>query len=55
LTDAVKIAGLFIKEGPVVQVKNSDGKTTTLEDSDPDIAYTGPVVILVNRLSASAL
>ena len=54
LTDAVRIAGLFIKTGPVVQVKNSDGKTTTLSDDDPDIAYTGPVVILVNRLSASA-
>ena len=54
LTDAVRIAGLFIKTGPVVQIKSSDGKTTTLEDNDPDIAYTGPVVILVNRLSASA-
>jgi len=54
LTDAVKIAGLFIKTGPVVQVKNSGGKTTTLADYDPDINYTGPVVILVNRLSASA-
>ncbi len=54
LTDAVKIAGLFIKTGPVVQIKSSDGKTTTLADYDPDITYTGPVVILVNRLSASA-
>jgi carboxyl-terminal processing protease len=54
LTDAVKIAGLFIKTGPVVQVKSSDGKTNTLSDDDPDITYTGPVVILVNRLSASA-
>ena len=54
LTDAVKIAGLFIKTGPVVQVKNSDGRITTLSDNDPDISYTGPVVILVNRLSASA-
>jgi carboxyl-terminal processing protease len=54
LTDAVRIAGLFIETGPIVQVKNSDGKTTTLSDYDPDITYTGPVVILVNRLSASA-
>ena len=54
LTDAVKIAGLFIKTGPVVQVKSSDGKTNILSDDNPDITYTGPVVILVNRLSASA-
>ena len=54
LTDAVRIAGLFIKTGPVVQVKNSDGRTNTLADDEPHIAYTGPVVILVNRLSASA-
>jgi len=54
LTDAVRIAGLFIKTGPVVQVKSSNGKTNTLADDEPDITYTGPVVILVNRLSASA-
>lgn len=54
LTDAVKIAGLFIKTGPVVQVKSSDGKINTLSDDDPDITFTGPVVILVNQLSASA-
>jgi carboxyl-terminal processing protease len=54
LADAVKIAGLFISTGPVVQVKNSDGEISTLSDDDPDITYTGPVVILVNRLSASA-
>jgi carboxyl-terminal processing protease len=54
LTDAVRIAGLFIKTGPVVQVKNSSGKISALADDDPDITYTGPVVILVNRISASA-
>ena len=54
LTDAVRIAGLFIKRGPVVQVKNSNSMTNTLADDEPEIAYTGPVVILVNRLSASA-
>ena len=54
LTDAVKIAGLFIRTGPVVQVKNSNGKISTLTDDEPDITYTGPVVILVNKLSASA-
>jgi len=54
LTDAVKIAGLFIKTGPVVQVKDSNGKTNTLADDEQAVTYTGPVVILVNRLSASA-
>ncbi len=54
LTDAVGIAGLFIKTGPVVQVKNGKGDVTVLSDDDPDIAYAGPLVILVNRNSASA-
>ena len=54
LTDAVKIAGLFIKTGPVVQVKNSDDRITTLSDDVPEIVYDGPVVILVNTISASA-
>ena len=54
LTDAVKIAGLFIKTGPVVQVKNGNGQTNTLADDEPEITYTGPVVVLVNRFSASA-
>jgi carboxyl-terminal processing protease len=54
LTDAVQIAGLFIKTGPVVQVKDGNGKITVLSDDDPDIAYSGPLVILVNKFSASA-
>ncbi|MBS1127162.1 MAG: ctpA-2, partial [Nitrospirae bacterium] len=54
LADAVRIAGLFIKTGPVVQVKNSNGRISTLADDEPDISYAGPVVILVNRISASA-
>jgi len=54
LADAVNIAGLFIKKGPVVQVKNSDGKISVLSDHDPDVIYTGPVVVLVNKFSASA-
>jgi len=54
LTDAVKIAGLFIKTGPVVQVKSSNDTITTLSDDVPEIAYDGPVVILVNTISASA-
>jgi carboxyl-terminal processing protease len=54
LTDAVQIAGLFIKSGPVVQVKNRNGKITVLSDDDPEIMYSGPLVILVNKFSASA-
>jgi carboxyl-terminal processing protease len=54
LTDAVNIAGLFIGTGPVVQVKDSSGKITVLSDTDPDISYKGPVIVLVNKISASA-
>jgi|TARA_R110002020_G_scaffold204528_2_gene408683 carboxyl-terminal processing protease len=53
LRTAVDIAGLFIKEGPVVQVSTSNGKEV-LEDEDDDILWDGPLVILVNELSASA-
>ena len=54
LTDTVKIAGLFIKAGPVVQVKNSSDKIEILSDDDPDINYSGPLAVLVNKFSASA-
>ncbi len=54
LTDAVKIAGLFIKSGPVVQVKDGAGKITVLSDDDTEISYGGPLVVLVNKFSASA-
>jgi len=54
LTDAIKTAGLFIKAGPVVQVKASDGKISVLSDDEPSLAYGGPLVILVNKFSASA-
>ncbi|PLX99205.1 MAG: tail-specific protease [Desulfuromonas sp.] len=54
LTDAVSIAGLFISKGPIVQVRNGDGTIKTLSDTDNDIAYDGPMVVLVNRFSASA-
>lgn len=54
LTDAVSIAGLFIKTGPVVQVKSSNGSIKLLDDPDPSISYEGPIVVLVNKFSASA-
>lgn len=53
LRTAVDIAGLFIKKGPVVQVA-SNGKKEVLEDKDTEIVWDGPLVILVNELSASA-
>ncbi len=54
LTDAVQISGLFLPGGPVVQVKDSRGTIRVLEDEDPDVAYDGPVIVLVNQFSASA-
>ncbi len=54
VVDAVDIAGLFIKSGPVVQVKDSNGKIRVLNDDDDSIEYSGPLVVLVNQFSASA-
>jgi carboxyl-terminal processing protease len=54
LPDAVKMAGLFIQKGPIVQVKAKVGPTRVLEDTDPTVQYGGPLVVLVNSFSASA-
>ncbi|MEJ6623525.1 MAG: carboxy terminal-processing peptidase [Flavobacteriaceae bacterium] len=54
LKTVVDIAGLFIKKGPVVQVKSSQEKIEVYEDTDNQILWDGPLVILVNELSASA-
>jgi carboxyl-terminal processing protease len=54
LPEAVDLTGLFIKEGPVVQVKNSIGKIEVLPDDDKEVFYNGPLVVLTNRFSASA-
>ncbi len=54
LIDAVNIAGLFIEDGPVVQVKEDDGRILVHDDKDPAMVYRGPLVVLVNQLSASA-
>ena len=54
LTDAVQISGLFLPGGPVVQVKDSQGGIRVLEDEDTDVAYSGPLIVLVNQFSASA-
>jgi carboxyl-terminal processing protease len=54
LTDAVSVSGLFIDGGPVVQVRDSSGNVRSLRDDDKDVAYDGPLIVLVNRFSASA-
>jgi len=54
LTEAIDLTGLFIKNGPVVQVKNSANKIETLTDDNPSLLYNGPLVVLTNRFSASA-
>jgi len=54
LSEALELTGLFIKEGPIVQTKDSSGKVETNFDPDPAIIYGGPLAVLVDRNSASA-
>ena len=54
LDEAVSLTGLFIPKGPVVQAKDTDGTIKALNDPDPGILWDGPLVVLINRLSASA-
>jgi carboxyl-terminal processing protease len=54
LEEAIRLAGLFIKEGPVVQIKRANGDIEVREDTDPSIAYDGPLILLTSRFSASA-
>lgn len=54
LEEAIRITGFFIKKGPVVQVRDSDGHVTVKEDRDPRVLYDGPLVVLTSRFSASA-
>jgi carboxyl-terminal processing protease len=56
LVEVVKMVGLFIKSGTVVQVKEKDGKVDnrTWRDNDESVLYDGPLTVLVNELSASA-
>ncbi len=53
LTDAIGITGLFIDQGPVVQVKDGKG-IKVLGDGDAGVVYSGPLVVLINQASASA-
>jgi carboxyl-terminal processing protease len=54
LAEAIDLTGLFIKNGPVVQVKNSANRVEVGTDDDPGVVYNGPLVVLTNRFSASA-
>jgi len=54
LEEAINLTGLFIPKGPVVQAKDSNGKISVSQDTNPSVAYNGPLIVLVNRLSASA-
>jgi carboxyl-terminal processing protease len=54
LSDVVDMVGLFIKGGPVVQVKGRDEKASVLSDKDKEVLYTGPLAVMVDELSASA-
>jgi len=54
LTEAVGLSGLFIPNGPVVQVRDNNGKIREDSDTDGVVYYKGPLVVLVDRFSASA-
>lgn len=54
LQEANSLTGLFIKDGPTVQIKSSNGNIDILEDEDNEIFYQGPLAVVVNRMSASA-
>ncbi|MBV1869383.1 MAG: carboxy terminal-processing peptidase [Gammaproteobacteria bacterium] len=54
LQEANALTGLFIKDGPTVQIKSSNGNIDILEDEDSKIFYDGPLAVMVNRMSASA-
>ena len=54
LTDAVEMSGLFIKDGPIVQVKATDQRVQVKSDFNSGITYDGPLIVLVNSFSASA-
>ncbi len=54
LQEATELTGLFITQGPVVQVKNSNGNIDVQKDDDRSVSYDGPLAVMVNRFSASA-
>ena len=54
LPEVVKMAGLFIKSGPIVQAKDKNGEPIIWKDTDPSVLYDGPMTVMVNEFSASA-
>jgi carboxyl-terminal processing protease len=54
LEEAKNMTGLFIRTGPVVQIRDADNHINMFNDLNPKLVYTGPMAVLVNRLSASA-
>ncbi len=54
LEEAIKFTGLFIKDGPVVLARDPDGRVQADSDPDPTQLYDGPLVVMINRFSASA-
>ena len=54
LTEATALSGLFIPGGPVVQLRETGGRVEVLDDPEPSIAWDGPLIVLVDRFSASA-
>lgn len=54
LLEATQLTGIFIESGPVVQIRDSSGRVELEQDTDPTVAYAGPLAVLVDRGSASA-
>lgn len=54
LPEVNDLIGEFITTGPTVQVRDARGRTETLGDGNPEVSYSGPLVVVINRLSASA-
>ncbi len=54
LSEATSLVGLFVERGPVVQLRETGGRIEVLDDPEPGVAWHGPLVVLVNRASASA-
>ncbi len=54
LDEAINLAGLFIRTGPILQVRDTNGQIKQLRDDDPKVVWDGPLIVLISRLSASA-
>ena len=54
LSEAIEVSGLFIPRGPVVQVREPNNEVTPYDDEDPDMHWRKPMIVVCNRLSASA-